>query len=881
MPSTAAVGQGEAPAAGTQAVGARIVAGQWLGEYQIIELLGQGGMGQVWLARHRTLQRTVALKTTNRVDGPAALRFEREAHLASTLDHPYIAKLYEFSREPPFIAFQLIEGDPLAGRTEDSIRALRDAALAVHHAHQHGVLHRDLKPDNILVTDAGHAYVLDFGLARTLHGDTQLTLSGEVVGTPAYMAPEQAAGEDHLTRHADVYSLGAILYTLLSGRLPYAGSKSWDVIRQVQLEDPAPPGGDRDLETICLKAMAREPQRRYGTALAFAEDLTRWLEREPVQARRLGLGYRLTRSIQRRPAIWGLSAALVLAALAGGAVAMIWLTTSNEHLRTALVAEQDRDIAKQQLSQTYEFEATVTSADRSLADLDQRLAREADDQQLEAAHRELATLIATLEQDRAHAPAEGILPCLEGEALLLLNREADAVLMLDRAITASSTATSQRFAVANRAHLDRARALLQLHFADQMGRLLLMHDTSGYLASQGPQAQVLADLTAAGSGQDYRSQVLALWGRYLTAACGHDLDVQYGAIRADAMRMAQRGGREDEWAQLLVAILTDYPRTEATTMPWYDACLARAHNFAQAWVLRGFERQDYGQLEQSRADCEQALRRRPHYALAHLVWASSVPDGSPPALLHAALGHVSTALQLEPDLIAPYALRARLEDDVGDARAAATDGILVLRRSANDPRGIFYHRPVWALLTRLFREAGRSDQAVRAWTGALSEQDCAPLLGALRQDDGLLPYTQAVSSLGALLDRTAMPQLTKSSQIRFELASFALDHGLVDEARRQAAWLQAHTPADFLPAALLQLRLAALANPSRAAVARGFRRRPGQPRDGAGRPGPEPGCVAAGGAARLDLAGPGPGRTGGRRWRPGLPEQLPGHPPAA
>ena len=264
--------------------------GQVVGDYEVQSLLGEGGMGQVWQARHCTLNRIVALKTMRRGDAATWARFAREAQLASTLDHPHIAKLYEFSYDPPFMVFQLIGGAAIAGCDQRAIRALQDAASAVHYAHRHGVLHRDLKPDNIIVDEAGASYVLDFGLARPIGDEEHLTLSGEVVGTPAYMSPEQAAGDSHLTPRSDTYSLGAVLYTMLSGHAPFTGSGAWDVIRLVQLADPPKPGGDRDLETICLKAMAREPERRYHSAQAFGDDLGRWLRREPVSARPLRPG---------------------------------------------------------------------------------------------------------------------------------------------------------------------------------------------------------------------------------------------------------------------------------------------------------------------------------------------------------------------------------------------------------------------------------------------------------------------------------------------------------------------------------------------------------------------------------------------------------------
>jgi len=218
--------------------------GTVLGDYLLAERIGKGGMGEVWKAVHRRLGRTVAIKLMLHHSSEARNRFEREARLASTLDHPHIAKLFEYSQEPCFIAMQYVEGVPLHKATGDRIRALRDAALAVHHAHQRGVLHRDLKPDNVLVDAQGQAFVLDFGLARPVtESGEALTVTGELIGTPTFMAPEQALGETtRMDARTDVYGLGATLYAVLSGHSPFPGPSTWAVLRHVVEDDPPPPG---------------------------------------------------------------------------------------------------------------------------------------------------------------------------------------------------------------------------------------------------------------------------------------------------------------------------------------------------------------------------------------------------------------------------------------------------------------------------------------------------------------------------------------------------------------------------------------------------------------------------------------------------------------
>ena len=302
-----------------------------LGDYELLEEIARGGAGIVWRARQRRLNRTVALKVLRESSLPGeaqARRFRIEAEAAAQLRHPHIVSVHEVGEAGGrwFLSMELLAGT-LAGRGAMPPRAaaelLGKIARAVQHAHDRGILHRDLKPANVLLDDAGEPRVADFGLARLAEADSSLTHSGMVLGTPAYMPPEQAAGRE-VTTASDVYALGAIFYELLAGRAPFAGATAVEVLRKVNDEEPAALRGmsnvqggvPRDLEVIVFKCLEKNPASRYASALALAEDIERWLRGEPVLARRATLTERVVKWARRRPAQAALLAVVVLAVVA-------------------------------------------------------------------------------------------------------------------------------------------------------------------------------------------------------------------------------------------------------------------------------------------------------------------------------------------------------------------------------------------------------------------------------------------------------------------------------------------------------------------------------------------------------------------------------------
>jgi serine/threonine-protein kinase len=339
--------------------------------YDVEGVLGRGGMGAVYKARHLRLNRVVALKML--LAGAYATpheraRFQREAEAVAGLRHPNIVQLYDVADHEgrPYFTMEFVEGGSLAQKLAGTPQPGRQAATlaatlaqAVQAAHRDGVVHRDLKPANVLLTADGTPKISDFGLARRLEGEAGATQTGVPLGTPSYMAPEQAAGNTHAIGPAvDVYALGAILYELLTGRPPFRAATAAETIRQVIYEEPALPSHlnakvPRDLETICLKCLHKEPERRYGSAGALAEDLRRFEEGRPIQARRLGWVARFGRWVRRQPAAAGLVVTgLALLGLALGGT--LWLQRQQ--------AQQQAETARQEGRQVQAVEAVLEQA---------------------------------------------------------------------------------------------------------------------------------------------------------------------------------------------------------------------------------------------------------------------------------------------------------------------------------------------------------------------------------------------------------------------------------------------------------------------------------------------------------------------------------------
>ena len=316
-----------------------------LGDYELLEEIGRGGQGVVFRARQKSLNRIVALKVISLGQWASKAhlkRFRLEAEAAARLEHPGIVPIHEVGERDGscYFSMKFVEGgqlDEVVRRapmsTREAAELIANVARTVHYAQEHGILHRDIKPGNILLDAKGEPHLTDFGLARLVESESSVTQTLDILGTPSYMAPEQALGNNAAVSSAtDVYGLGAVLYQLLTGQPPFAGGATYETIKLLLDTEPrAPrllnPKIDRDLSTICLKCLEKDPKRRYSSALVLTEDLERWRKHEPIHARHTGAIARGRKWVRRNPSTALLAASLVALAAAAG-----WIVWKSEFI---------------------------------------------------------------------------------------------------------------------------------------------------------------------------------------------------------------------------------------------------------------------------------------------------------------------------------------------------------------------------------------------------------------------------------------------------------------------------------------------------------------------------------------------------------------------
>ncbi len=634
-----------------------------LGHYRLDSLLGKGGFGEVWKAWDEKLSRWVALKRLTLGDPDDAKRFLREAQTAASLNHPGIAAIYEVG--DGWIAMQLINGETLRPGP-DAVRHVRNAVRAVAFAHSKGIVHRDLKPANLMVEHPPvirdprfeiRVFVMDFGLARSIRPGSSLTASGALVGTPAYMSPEQARGERGDDR-SDIYSLGATLHELVSGRPPFQGRNVLDVLTKIVADDPPPLPGD--LGAIIAKCLEKDPARRYPSSTALADDLDRVLAGEPVVARPPSPARRLARRLSRHRAI-----ALALAAsaaLAGGALAFLLPRLSASEKAAAKRAELQRieDAIAHTRSRFYIPKADIRSeldkVERAVVSLQAHEPKDAD----------IRTLLGIgwhLLGDERRAEESLTAAGADPRALFQLGRlrleQALRTLLMSRpGVEPRQAARAEELCRAATECFDRcppgdagpeevdrsvARAYAALARRDRKEIVRLCHDGLARFERRPGAEEFLMVLSW--TVKDPREQM---------AVCEEALLIRPHFPWALVMRAALRRGLGD-----LRGAFDDC-----------SAAIAITPRFAHAWNNRGLARDSLGDLDRARADFDEAIRLEPRFVEA---WVNRANLRQRRGDCDGAIADATEAIRVDRGFDLGYMVRGTARHRKGDASGALDD----------------------------------------------------------------------------------------------------------------------------------------------------------------------------------------------------------------
>ncbi len=765
-----------------------------IGKFVRTTLLGRGGSGDVYKAWDTELNRWVALKFLRSDDESESARLRREAQTAARLNHPNICAVYDVAVHEgrPFIAMQFIDGAMLAHGPDlrRGVRHVRDAALAVHYAHQQGVIHRDIKPANLMLEEPEHSsapargssaqrpaptapriYVMDFGLAKQLATASSLSVSGMMVGTPAYMPPEQARGQAQLIdARSDVYALGATLYELATGHAPFRGENALDIAMQIIHDDPLPPRAtipnvDPDIETIILKSLEKEPEHRYATAEELAADLSRWLEGEPIHAHPPSTLYRIRKRLKKNR----VAAITILVAAAAIALIVSFVLPRWSADRAARLAAEQRQAEFQEVNRLWSEFLVVREWSRQPF----REAAAVRDARIRA--------IASITRFAETHPDVAAAWYIRARAALHEGRLSDAASAAARALKADATFTPA-LGVTAQVRLELWRRALQLGDVSA--------DTLQAQAREALTVRPTASAERFGLARTDDDAVAAVvWSALEQAVCRSDPS---GAV--DALTRAHKAGPSEEYCRWLAQFIDTAGEQrrwldEAVRIaPWwlpgrldratfaYDAgrftetasdatvALDLDPGSAFAYQLRGAAHFRLGRREEAHADFNQAIERDPRNAslftnrgavlkelgdddaaIQDHTRALAIEPDHPHALTNrgiilamrgdrdGALADLDRAVTVAPRWYGAWSFRANARTLLGDRDGALRDYERALELNPRDAQ-------IWANLGNLHRESGRRRDALAAYSKAVeADPDSVTARtnrGLLRRDTG-------------------------------------------------------------------------------------------------------------------------------------------------